>query len=131
MKGTYRRYYLIAALMGGLILLSLSGGAPNRSSAGQGKGGEVIAKPTPTPKKTTTTKRAPAKNSKTSRPAKSSDNATAAELIFWNSIKDSTNPEDAARASLLLTTEATATATGFACSPLQRLGRDTRSCQHR
>jgi len=81
-----------------VLLLIIPSLKPN-ASAPQGKGGEVIAKPTPTPKKTTTTKKnTPAKttsNSKTSRPAKSaSDSATTAELIFWNSIKDSTNPDD-------------------------------------
>lgn len=81
--------------MAGLILLSLSGASNRSASAGQGKGGEVIAKPTPTPKKTTTTKKNPpaktTSNSKTGQPAKS---ATAAEITFWNSIKDSTNPDD-------------------------------------
>ena len=72
-----------------LLKPSASAGTP------QGKGGEVIAKPTPTPKKTTAKKKTPAGNSRTSRPAKSpSDSATAAEMIFWNSIKDSTNPDD-------------------------------------
>jgi formylglycine-generating enzyme required for sulfatase activity/Flp pilus assembly protein TadD len=98
MKRNQLRICLIAVLMAGLILLSLTGSGPNRSvSAGQGKGGEVIAKPTPTPvpKKTTPKKRTPASNSKTSQPAKSSgDSATAAEMIFWNSIKDSTYPDD-------------------------------------
>lgn len=64
----------------------------------QGKGGEVVAKPTPTPKKTTTKRNTPSKttnNSKTNQATKSaSEAATAAEMIFWNSIKDSTNPED-------------------------------------
>jgi formylglycine-generating enzyme required for sulfatase activity len=81
-----------------VLLLMIPSLGPN-ASAGipQGKGGEVIAKPTPTPapKKTTTKKRTPARNSSTSSPAKSAgDGATAAELIFWNSIKDSTNPDD-------------------------------------
>ena len=63
----------------------------------QGKGGEVIAKPTPTPtpKKTTTNRKPPPRNSKTNQAAKSANEAaSAAEMIFWNSIKDSTNPDD-------------------------------------
>jgi formylglycine-generating enzyme required for sulfatase activity len=71
----------------------------NRSaSAGQGKGGEVVAKPTPTPKKTTPKRSAPARttnNSKKNQTTKSAGAAaSAAEMIFWNSIKDSANPED-------------------------------------
>jgi formylglycine-generating enzyme required for sulfatase activity len=63
--------------------------------APQGKGGEVLAKPTPTTKKTTAKKKTTLGNSRTSRPAKPpSDSATAGETIFWNSIKDSTNPDD-------------------------------------
>ena len=96
-----RRSIALASLLAIGTVLAISSWLPANdvASAGQGKGGEVIAKPTPTPKKTTTTKRnTPAKttgNSKTSRPAKStSDSATAAEMIFWNSIKDSTNPDD-------------------------------------
>jgi hypothetical protein len=68
------------------------------ASAGQGKGGQVVSKPTPTPKKTTTRRNPPARttnNSKTNQPAKTrSEAASAAEMIFWNSIKDRTNPED-------------------------------------
>jgi formylglycine-generating enzyme required for sulfatase activity len=99
MKRNQLRICLVAIMMAGLILLSLSAASNQSTLAGQGKGGEVIAKPTPTPKKTTTTKKnQPAKstsNSKTSRPAKTpSDSATTAEMIFWNTIKDSTNPDD-------------------------------------
>jgi formylglycine-generating enzyme required for sulfatase activity len=52
-------------------------------------------KKTPTPKTTTPPpkKRTP-RNSRTSPAKSASDSATAAELIFWNSIKDSTNPDD-------------------------------------
>jgi hypothetical protein len=64
----------------------------------QGKGGEVVAKPTPTPKKKTTKRNTPARttnNSKTNQADKTASEAVAAaEMIFWNSIKDSTNPED-------------------------------------
>ncbi|MDX6575359.1 MAG: hypothetical protein QOE96_1312 [Blastocatellia bacterium] len=81
-----------------VLLLMIPSLKPNASArTPQGKGGEVIAKPTPTPtpKKTTVKKKAPAGNSRISRPAKPpSDSATAAETIFWNSIKDSTNPDD-------------------------------------
>src|SRR5260370_12599097 len=94
-----RRSIAPAPLLATIALLACSSWLPtNRLTlAGQGKGGEVIAKPTPTPtpKKTNTTKRTPASNSRTRRPAKStSDSATAAEMIFWNSIKDSTKPDD-------------------------------------
>jgi formylglycine-generating enzyme required for sulfatase activity len=64
----------------------------------QGKGGEVIAKPTPTPKKTTTKRTTPSRTtntSKTNQATKSaSEAASAAQMIFWNSIKDSQNPEE-------------------------------------
>jgi len=50
MKRNHLRFSLITFLMGGVIVLSLSGAAPNRfASAGQRNGGEVIAKPTPAP----------------------------------------------------------------------------------
>src|SRR2546423_9410941 len=62
----------------------------------QGKGGQVVVKPTPTPtpKKTTTTKRST--SARKAGPEKSPSDSTAAagEMMFWNSIKDSTNPED-------------------------------------
>jgi formylglycine-generating enzyme required for sulfatase activity len=65
---------------------------------GQGGTGRVTPTPTPTPKKTTPKKPTPAKttsDSKTSQPAKSTtSDSNAAEMIFWNSIKDSRNPED-------------------------------------
>lgn len=91
-----RRAIAPTSFLATIALLACSSWLPaNRLASGQGKGGEVIAKPTPTPKKATTTKKTPPArttgNSKTSRPAKS---ATAAEMIFWNSIKDSTNPDD-------------------------------------
>jgi hypothetical protein len=98
MNRKYLRIYLIALMMAGLILLSLSGASKRSALAGQGKGGEVIAKPTPTPKKTTTKRNTPSRttnNSKTNQATKSaSEAASAAEIIFWNSIKDSTNPEE-------------------------------------
>lgn len=63
MKRDYLRFSRIAFLMGGLIVLSLSDAAPNRfASAGQSKGDDVIAKPTPPPNR-------PAEKSK-SLPAK-------------------------------------------------------------
>ena len=51
-----RRSIVVASLLGTMALFSLTSFLSiNRpASAGQGKGGEVIAKPTPTPKKTTT-----------------------------------------------------------------------------
>jgi formylglycine-generating enzyme required for sulfatase activity len=63
----------------------------------QGKGGEVVAKPTPTPRKTTPKRSPPSRtnNSKTNQTTKSAgEAASAAEMIFWNSIKDSTNPDE-------------------------------------
>jgi formylglycine-generating enzyme required for sulfatase activity len=56
-----------------VVLLLMIPSLKPSASAGtpQGKGGEVIAKPTPTPKKTTAKKKTPAANSRTSRPAKS------------------------------------------------------------
>ena len=78
---------VIAVLLFPLAKPSASVGTP------QGKGGQVVAKPTPTPKKTTTTKRGtPAR--KTGPEKSSSDSAAAPEIIFWNSIKDSSNRED-------------------------------------
>ena len=84
-----------------VMLLVTSGWRQFNAAAGavgQGKGGEVIAKPTPTPKKTTTKRNTPSKttnNSKSNQAAKSaSEAASAAEMIFWNSIKDSANPDD-------------------------------------
>jgi formylglycine-generating enzyme required for sulfatase activity len=52
----------------------------------QGKGGEVVAKPTPTPKKTTT---------RTRTNTRSTGSKTGVdELAFWETIKNSTDPED-------------------------------------
>jgi len=88
--------------MGALALMTvpMSGRVASLTTP-QGKGGQVIAKPTPTPtpKKTTTTKRnVPSRvtnNSKTDQTSQSaSEAASAAEMTFWNSIKDSTNAED-------------------------------------
>ena len=74
---------------------------PASASTPQGKGGEIkpAATPSPAPKKTTTPKRSPAPrrsaSSSSSRAGKAAGEAAkAAEIVFWNSIKDSTNPED-------------------------------------
>jgi len=91
---------LIAALaLNAIAVLSLAGPVKMAASGmtPQGKGGQVVAKPTPVPvpKKITAKKKTATANSRTSRSAKSpSDSAAAAEMIFWNSIKDSTNPDD-------------------------------------
>src|SRR6267378_2554318 len=94
-----RRFIAFTLLLATTSLLAFGNWVSiNRSmSAGQGKGGEVVAKPapSPTPKKTTAKKKTPARNSRNGTPAKSgNDAASAAEMIFWNSIKDSTNPDD-------------------------------------
>ena len=92
------RLITLISSLAAVLLLMIPSLKPNASAGTpQGKGGEVIAKPTPTPtpKKTTAKKKTPPANSRTSRPAKSpSDSATAGEMIFWNSIKDSTNLDD-------------------------------------
>jgi formylglycine-generating enzyme required for sulfatase activity len=91
------RTRLVTFLISIVAVLCLIIPTPRHAAANpQGKGGEVVAKPTPTPtpKKAPTTKKTPPRNSRTSQPAKSGDVATAAEMIFWSSIKDSTNPED-------------------------------------
>ena len=97
-KRVASRYLLIAALdLNAIAVLSL-GGPVKMAASGmtpQGKGGQVVVKPTPAPapKKTTTTRRTtPAR--KTGPEKSPSDSAAAAEMIFWNSIKDSTNAED-------------------------------------
>jgi TonB family protein len=81
-----------------VVLLMVPSLKPNAfAGTPQGKGGEVIAKPTPTPsaKKTAAKKKTAARNSRTSRQAQPpSDSAAAAEMTSWNSIKDSTNPDD-------------------------------------
>jgi hypothetical protein len=91
-----RTLFLVLLISIGAVLFLIIPSSRQAAGTPQGKGGEVIAKatPTPTPRKTTPKKRAPS-NSKASQPAKSaSEAATAAEMIFWNSIKDSTNPDD-------------------------------------
>jgi formylglycine-generating enzyme required for sulfatase activity len=67
-----RRSILLASLLATIALLAFSSRLPNNNaaSAGQGKGGEVIAKPKPTPalmKPTTPKKAPPKKNSPASR----------------------------------------------------------------
>jgi len=52
----------------------------------QGKGGEVIAKPTPTP--------APKKTTRKRAGARPSGSSAVDELAFWETIKNSTDPED-------------------------------------
>lgn len=94
-----RRIIALISLLAIIVALASTSWlmASRSTSAGQGKGGEVIAKPTPTPtpKKTTTNKKLPPRNSKTNQAAKSAnDTASAAEMVFWNSIKDSANPND-------------------------------------
>ena len=75
--------FLIAAT---LLLIIIPSSRPIASAVTpQGKGGEVVAKPTPTPKKTPAPRR---------RSNKKSGNASPHEIAFWNSIKDSTDPED-------------------------------------
>jgi formylglycine-generating enzyme required for sulfatase activity len=59
--------------------------ASRSASAGQGKGGEVIAKPTPTPKKQTNNR---------AKTGSSRSGSSADELAFWETIKNSTDPED-------------------------------------
>jgi formylglycine-generating enzyme required for sulfatase activity len=95
---TRSRARLVPVLLsiGALLFIIPMSGRVASVGTPQGKGGEVVAKPTPTPapKKTPTTKRTPPRSSRTSQPSKSSDSATGAEMIFWNSIKDSKNPGD-------------------------------------
>jgi formylglycine-generating enzyme required for sulfatase activity len=93
MRFQMRRLICIASLLATFALL-VSGSllSTNRSaSAGQGKGGEVVAKPTPTPKKTTT-KKSMAKTTRTN--GSPSGRIAADEIAFWASIKDSTDPAD-------------------------------------
>ncbi len=93
-----RRIILPVSLTATVLLIALGTHFSGSVSAGQGKGGEVVAKPTLTPKKTTTRRNTPARttnNSKTNQTTKSAaEAASAAEMTFWNSIKDSTNPEE-------------------------------------
>src|SRR5437667_6104346 len=90
MRFQRRRFIFITSLLLIIVLLAFGSLLPtNRSaSAGQGKGGEVIAKPTPspTPKKTTT---------RTRTGSRSTGSKTSVdELAFWQTIKNSTDPED-------------------------------------
>ncbi len=81
--------FLNAGLVFVAILLCLPFSRSSASvSLPQGKGGEVIAKPTPTPapKKTPTSNRA--------RPVSGRSNTGVDELAFWETIKNSTDPED-------------------------------------
>jgi hypothetical protein len=85
---------LLISLAAVLLLLT----PPSRPGASsvipQGKGGEVVAKPTstPAPKKTPSKKRsAPAKSSTSSSNTGSND---LSEIAFWETIKTSTDPED-------------------------------------
>jgi formylglycine-generating enzyme required for sulfatase activity len=92
-----RRSISLVSLLAIIALLAFSSWLPaNRSvSACQGKGGEVIAKPTPNPapKKTTPPKKrsAPAKSTKSSSNTGSN---SLSEIAFWETIKNSTDPED-------------------------------------
>lgn len=93
------RQFTFTTFFAGIALLAVTYlVVVGRSSlAGQGKGGEVVAKPTPaaTPKKTSPRMKPPASNSRTGRTTKSTGvAASAAERAFWSSIKDSTNPAE-------------------------------------
>jgi len=82
------------AIVSTLLLLASFVDSASSGAAGltpQGKGGEVVAKPTPTVKKP-----APKKSTaKTSRANGSrSGSASTDEIAFWASIKDSIDPED-------------------------------------
>jgi len=86
-----RRSIALASVLAIGTLLAFSSWLPANDveSAGQGKGGEVIAKPTPTPApKKTPTNRAKV-GSRSPRPKTGID-----ELAFWETIKNSTDPED-------------------------------------
>lgn len=70
-----------------LLVIALAGAGTWRpidrtASAGQGKGGEVIAKPSPTPKKAATGTRTGSRSS--------GSKASMDELAFWETIKNST-----------------------------------------
>jgi formylglycine-generating enzyme required for sulfatase activity len=85
-----RRSILLASSLTTIALLACSSWLPtNRSAAGQGKGGEVIAKPTPTP-----TPKKPASNRAKTGSRSPRSGSSADELAFWESIKNSTDPED-------------------------------------
>jgi formylglycine-generating enzyme required for sulfatase activity len=89
-----RRIIFQVSVTGIVALITLGAHLSERlASAGQGKGGEVIAKPTPTPKKTTPPKNrsTPAKSSKSSSDTGSN---TLSEIAFWETIKTSADPED-------------------------------------
>src|SRR5437763_1048390 len=85
-----RRFIFVTSLLLVVVLLAFSSLLPTdrSASAGQGKGGEVIAKPTPTQAKKTTTTR-PKTGSRATR-----SNSTVDELAFWETIKNSADPED-------------------------------------
>ena len=87
-------FIISVAIISTLLLLASFVDSASSGAAGltpQGKGGEVVAKPTPTPKKP-----APKKSTaKTSRANGSrSGSASTDEIAFWTSIKDSIDPED-------------------------------------
>jgi formylglycine-generating enzyme required for sulfatase activity len=88
------------------LLLIIPSSRPSAETP-QGKGGEVVAKPTPTPKKTTRTKttstpkmtpRKPAKTTRSTAPANDNkskpDESAANERTYWESIRLSTDAED-------------------------------------
>src|SRR5256885_1589530 len=90
MKSPIRSSISLLSLLAIITALGLSSRLPtNRvATAGQGKGGEVIAKPTPAPAPKKTTPR-------TRTSSRSSGSKTGVdELAFWETIKNSTDPED-------------------------------------
>lgn len=88
----------LSLMVGAIALLLFTAMTPSTLVASpQGKGGAIKPAPTPAPvvKKTTPPKRSTSSGGTPPRSiSPKSGDANAVELAFWNSIKDSTDPED-------------------------------------
>ena len=86
-----RRSISLVSFLAIITLLAFGSWLVNNdaASAGQGKGGEVVAKPTPTPAPKKPASNRPKTGSRTPR-----SNTAVDELAFWETIKNSTDAND-------------------------------------
>jgi hypothetical protein len=97
-----RMYLTVAAMLiaAGLLLIQRQPISIASTASPQGKGGTIKSVPTPTPapKKATPKKGAPASNRVNTKPNQSTqskeDEAAATERTYWETISNSTDPED-------------------------------------
>jgi tetratricopeptide (TPR) repeat protein len=92
----YSPVMAVLIAVGLLLIQPQTGSGASAAVMPQGKGGTIKPVPTPVPaaKKTPQPKRSAPTTRTTRQTPSKSGNSDATEITFWNSIKDSTDPED-------------------------------------